>query len=118
MNEDDIIFREKARQLLGEFFCFLRDLRTQMYDVEFLITETKNYRITAKLSQTKSIEFDYKGPDTGEVKIKNRIKVDEKGMKFESLYSYSCFNGGSYDLNMAEKSLQTKIKIIENGYIF
>ena len=56
-------------------------------------------------------------PDIGLLKIKNIIKVDEKGMKFESLLSYPCFNGGSYDLNRNDNSLQTKIKIIENGYI-
>ena len=117
MNEDDINFRDKARQLLGDFFCYIHDLRNEIYGREFVIRETNQYRITGKLSQTKSIEFNYYDPDTGLVKIKNKIKVDEKGMKFESLLSYPCFNGGSYDLNRNDNSLQTKIKIIENGYI-
>ena len=117
MNQDDITFREKARSLLGDFFCYIRDLRNELYGNEFVIRETNQYKITGKLSQTKSVEFNYYEPDTGLVKIKNKLKVDEKGMKFEQLFSYPFLNGGSYDLNRAEQSLQTKLKIIENGYI-
>ena len=117
MNEDDITFREKARSLLGDFFSYIRDLRNEIYEMEFVVRQTKEYKITAKLSRTGSVNFNYYDPDTGLLKIKNRMKVDEKGMKFESLLCYSCFNGNTYDLNRAEQSLQTKIKIIENGYI-
>ena len=117
MNEDDIAFREKARELLGESFSYIRDLRNEIYGREFLIRETNQYKITGKLSQTKSVEFNYCDPDTGFVKIKNKFKVDEKGKKLEQLFTYPCFNESSYDINRSDKSLQTKIKIIENGYI-
>ena len=99
------------------FFLLFRDLRNEIYEMEFVVRQTNEYKITAKLSRTGSVNFNYYDPDTGLLKIKNRMKVDEKGMKFESLLSYSCFNGNTYDLNRAEQSLQTKIKIIENGYI-
>ena len=56
MNEDDINFRENTRQLLGDFFCYKCDLRNEIYGREFVIRETNQYRITGKLSQTKSIE--------------------------------------------------------------
>ena len=40
MNEDDITFREKARSLLGDFFCYIRDLRNEIYEMEFVVRQT------------------------------------------------------------------------------
>ncbi len=40
MNEDDINFRDKAMKLLGDFFCYIRDLRNEIYGREFVIRET------------------------------------------------------------------------------
>ena len=112
--ENDSEFRSKATKLIGDFFGILHDCKNEIYDREFVIRENQKYRITVKLSRNITLEFNYADPNTGQIKIKNKFKMDEKGGKFEQLFSYEIL-GGIYDLNQAENSLQTKIKIIENG---
>ena len=69
------------------------------------------------MSNSISIDlFSINDPNSWEVQIKNKMIIDRKGMRFESLMNYSIF-GGNYELDRQNNSLQRKIEIIKNSYI-
>ena len=116
MNQNDQIFRDKATELIDNYFGIFHDCRNDFYEQEIVLSETPEYRLTLKLSNSINLNFNIADPSSGQIMIKNKYKIDEKGMKFSQLLSNGIFRLIG-DCNMAEKMIEKKIYIIENGYI-
>ena len=117
MSNDLNDYLDKVSQLIGEFFGILHNCRNDVFDRDYVLRENQKYKIIYRMSNSISIDlFSINYPNSGEAIIKNKMIVDQKGMRFESLMNYAIF-GGNYELNRQNNSLQRKIEIIKNGYI-